>query len=64
MQTYKRATAKELFKIVDDFTKEICVKWPDCVGVCTDATCVTAGNKGGLQVLINHESPAMKELCP
>jgi Fe-S-cluster-containing hydrogenase component 2 len=58
--------------------KEKCVKWSDCVGVCTDAACVMAGNKGGLLALIKRlapeamwthcmihcESPAMKELCP
>jgi hypothetical protein len=58
--------------------KEKRVKWSDCVGVCTDAACVMAGNKGGLQALIkwlapeamwthcmiHHESPAMKDLCP
>jgi Fe-S-cluster-containing hydrogenase component 2 len=73
-----RATTKELFRIDDDFMKEKCVKWSDCVGVCTDAACIIAGNKGGLQALIkrsapeamwthcmiHHESPAMKELCP
>jgi hypothetical protein len=45
----RRATAKELFKIVDDFMKEKTIKWSDCVGVCTDAACVMAGNKEGLQ---------------
>jgi hypothetical protein len=28
----RRATAQELFKIVDDFMKEKCVKLSDCVG--------------------------------
>jgi hypothetical protein len=41
----RRATAKELFKIVDDFMKEKCVKRSDCVGVCMDAAHVMAGNK-------------------
>jgi hypothetical protein len=41
----RRATAKELFKIVD-FMKEKYVKRSDCVGVCTDAACIMAGNKG------------------
>jgi hypothetical protein len=50
----RRATAKELFKIVDDFMKEKCVKRSDCVGVCTDAACIMAGNKGGLQALIKR----------
>jgi hypothetical protein len=74
----RRATANELFKIVHDFMKEKCVKWSDCVGVCMDAVCVMAGNKGGLQALIKRSAPeamwthcmihrkslAMKELCP
>jgi hypothetical protein len=41
----RRATAKELFKIVDDFMKEKCVKWSDYVGVCMDAAHVMAGNR-------------------
>jgi hypothetical protein len=75
--TKRRATAKELFRIVDDFVKEKRVKWSNCVGVLTDAACVMVGNKG-LQALIkrsaleamwthcmiHHESPAMKELYP
>jgi hypothetical protein len=58
--------------------KEKCIKWSDCDGVCTDAACVMAGNKGGLQALIkrsaseamwthcmiHHETLAMKKLCP
>jgi hypothetical protein len=72
LQTIKRrATAKELLKIVVDFMKEKCVKWSDCVRLCTDAACVLAGNKG-LQApeamwthcMIHRESPAMKELYP
>jgi hypothetical protein len=43
--TKRRATAKELFKIVDDFIKEKCIKWSDCVGVCMDAAHVRAGNR-------------------
>jgi hypothetical protein len=41
----RRATAKDLFKIVYDFTKEKCVNWSDCVRVCMDAAHVIAGNK-------------------
>jgi hypothetical protein len=41
----KRATAKELFKIVVDFMKEKCVKWSDCFGVCMDVAHVMAGNR-------------------
>jgi Fe-S-cluster-containing hydrogenase component 2 len=66
------------YKIVNDFMKEKCVKWSDCVRVCMDAACVMAGYKGELQALIKRstpeamwthcmiyrEAPAMKELCP
>jgi hypothetical protein len=38
----RRATAKELFKIADDFMKEKRVKWSDCGRVCMDAACVMA----------------------
>jgi hypothetical protein len=41
----RRATAKECFKIVDDFMKEKHVKWSDCVRVFKDAACVMAGNR-------------------
>jgi hypothetical protein len=42
----RRATAKKKnFKIAGDFLKEESVKWSDCVGVCTDAAHVMAGNK-------------------
>jgi hypothetical protein len=54
------------------------IKSSDCIGVCTDAAPVMAGNKGGLQSLIkqlapealwthcmiHHESLATKELWP
>jgi hypothetical protein len=51
------ATAEELFKIVDDFMKEKCIKWSGCVGICMDAACVMAGNKGGLQAIIKRSAP-------
>jgi hypothetical protein len=52
----RRATAKELFIIVDDFMREKCIKWSECVGVCMDAACVMAANKG-LQALIKRSAP-------
>jgi hypothetical protein len=59
----RRATAKELFKIVD-FMKEKCVNLSDCIGVCKDAACVMAVNKGGLQALIKRSAPeAMWTYC-
>jgi hypothetical protein len=71
----RRATTKELFKIVVDFMKEKFVKWSDYVGVCMDAVCIMAGNERGLRALIKQlapeamwthcmihsKSPAMKE---
>jgi hypothetical protein len=74
----RRVTAKELFKIVVDFTKEESIKWSNCVGLCKDAARLMAGNKEGLQALsklsapeaiwthsmIRRESLATKELCP
>jgi hypothetical protein len=71
-------TALEIFKIVDDFIKEKNIKWSDCVGVCTDAARVMAGNTQGLRALIkqsaseavwthcmiHRESLTTKVLCP
>jgi hypothetical protein len=60
----RRATAKELFKIVDEFVKGKSTKWSDCVGVCTVASRVMAGNKGGLKALIKRSAPeAMRTHC-
>jgi hypothetical protein len=47
----RRPTAEELVKIVDGFMKEESIKLSDCVGVCTDAASVMAGNKDGLEGL-------------
>jgi hypothetical protein len=47
----RRATAKELFKIVDDFMEAKSMRWLHCVGVCTATARVMAGNKG-LRALI------------
>ncbi|KAL1268652.1 hypothetical protein QQF64_034015 [Cirrhinus molitorella] len=53
----KRATADELFKIIDTYLKEADLKWDDCVGICTDGAQAMAGKRGGLQALIKHVSP-------
>jgi hypothetical protein len=53
--TKRRATAKEIFKIVDDFKKGESIKLSGCVGVCMDTAWVMAGNKG-LQVLIKQSA--------
>jgi hypothetical protein len=52
----RRATEKELFKIFDDLIKEKSIKLSDCVGACTDAARLMAGNKG-LQALIKRSTP-------
>ncbi|KAL1276347.1 hypothetical protein QQF64_035970 [Cirrhinus molitorella] len=44
----KRATADELFKIIDTYLKEADLKWDDCVGICTDGAQAMAGKRGGL----------------
>uniref|UniRef100_A0A674NBR8 Uncharacterized protein n=1 Tax=Takifugu rubripes TaxID=31033 RepID=A0A674NBR8_TAKRU len=46
-----RATAEELFLIIDTFLKEADLKWEDCVGVCTDGAQAMAGKHSGLQFL-------------
>jgi hypothetical protein len=53
--TKRRATAKELFRIVDDFTKEESTRRSDCVGICTDAAHVLAGNKGLRALTDQHQ---------
>jgi hypothetical protein len=51
----RRAPAQELFKTAVDFMTEKCIQWSDCVGVCMDAACVMAGNKGGPQGNQQHK---------
>ncbi|XP_062336324.1 zinc finger BED domain-containing protein 5-like [Osmerus eperlanus] len=52
-----RATAEELFKIIDSYLKEANLKWEDCVGICTDGAQAMAGKRGGLQALIKRVNP-------
>jgi hypothetical protein len=52
----RRATAKEIFKPVDDFMKEKSIKLSDCAGVCMDAARVMGGNKEGMQALIKQSA--------
>lgn len=49
----QRATADELFKIIDNYLSEADLKWED-VGICTDSDQAIAGKRGGLQSLIKH----------
>ncbi|KAM3868917.1 zinc finger BED domain-containing protein 5-like [Diretmus argenteus] len=52
-----RATADELFKIIDTYLSEAAIKWEDCVGVCTDGAQAMAGKRSGLQALIKRAAP-------
>ena len=52
-----RATADELFKIIDTYLIDADLKWEDCVGICTDGAQAMAGKRGGLQALIKRVSP-------
>ncbi|TKS65233.1 Zinc finger BED domain-containing protein 5 [Collichthys lucidus] len=56
-QVTSRATADELFKIIDTYLREADLKWEDCVGICTDGAQAMAGRRGGLQALIKRVSP-------
>ncbi|KAJ4933918.1 hypothetical protein JOQ06_006727 [Pogonophryne albipinna] len=51
----KRATADELFKIMDTCLSEAEMKWEDCVGICTDGARAMAGTR--LQALIKRVAP-------
>lgn len=56
-----RATADELFRLLDSYLTEHGLKWENCVGVCTDGAQTMAGKRKGLQALIKRVSPnAMK----
>ena len=52
-----RATADELFKLLDSYLTEHGLKWDNCIGVCTDGAQNMAGKKQGLQALIKRVSP-------
>lgn len=53
----KRATADELFKIMDSYLKEHDLKWDNCVGFCSDGAQTMAGKRNGLQALIKKVAP-------
>uniref|UniRef100_A0A8C7Y7X1 DUF4371 domain-containing protein n=1 Tax=Oryzias sinensis TaxID=183150 RepID=A0A8C7Y7X1_9TELE len=52
-----RATAEELFKMLDCFLTENGLKWENCIGVCSDGAQTMAGMKKGLRALIKKASP-------
>ncbi|XP_053171455.1 zinc finger BED domain-containing protein 5-like [Scomber japonicus] len=52
-----RATAEELFKMLDCFLTENGLKWENCIGVCSDGAQTMAGVRKGLRTLIKKASP-------
>ncbi len=54
-----RATADELFKIMDSYLKEHGLKWENCVGFCSDGTQTMAGSRNAV---IHREALASRQL--
>jgi len=52
-----RATADELFGILDSYLTEHGLKWENCVGFCSDGAQTMSGKRRGLQALIKRVSP-------
>ncbi|XP_049322931.1 zinc finger BED domain-containing protein 5-like [Astyanax mexicanus] len=52
-----RATAEELFKIMDSYFTEHELKWENCVGFCSDGAQTMAGKRKGLQALVKRAAP-------
>ena len=52
-----RASAEELFKMLDCFLIENGLKWENCIGVCSDGAQTMAGKRKGLRALIKKASP-------
>ncbi|XP_048048380.1 zinc finger BED domain-containing protein 5-like [Megalobrama amblycephala] len=52
-----RATADELFKILDSYLIEHDLKWENCLGFCSDGAQTIAGRRKGLQALIKRVAP-------
>ncbi|XP_041844388.1 protein FAM200A-like isoform X1 [Melanotaenia boesemani] len=52
-----RATALEVFNLIDGYLTEHGLKWENCAGICTDGAQTMAGKKSGLQALIKKVSP-------
>ncbi|XP_057706890.1 zinc finger BED domain-containing protein 5 [Corythoichthys intestinalis] len=52
-----RATAEELFKILDCFLTENGLKWEKCIGVCSDGAQTMSGMRKGVRALIKKASP-------
>ena len=52
-----RATAEELFNILDTYLAERDILWENCVGFCSDGAQTMAGKINGLQALIKRVAP-------
>ncbi|XP_035211445.1 protein FAM200A-like [Stegodyphus dumicola] len=51
------ATAREVFKIIDNFFNENGILWENCVGLCTDGAPSMTGKNAGLQALVRKVVP-------
>ena len=54
---HDRATAAEVFQIIDTFFSENYIKWENCVGLCTDGARSMSGRHFGLQALVREKAP-------
>lgn len=52
-----RATAVEVFNMIDNFFNEHGISWENCVGLCTDGAQSMAGRHAGLQALVREKAP-------
>ena len=50
-------TAREVFKIIDNFSNVNGILWENCVGLCTDEAPSMAGKNAGLQALVQKVAP-------
>ncbi|KAE8298233.1 Zinc finger MYM-type protein 6 [Larimichthys crocea] len=53
----RRATAEELFKLLDDYFTEHELNWGNCLGFCSDGAQTMAGKRNGLRALIKRAAP-------
>lgn len=52
-----RATAEELFGMLNEYLSQHGLKWENCVGFCSDGAQIMAGKRKGLQALIKRVAP-------
>ncbi|XP_069498778.1 zinc finger BED domain-containing protein 5-like [Ambystoma mexicanum] len=52
-----RATASELFDILNDFMSSHCLRWEACVGICTDGAPSMCGDRSGLKAKVLAVAP-------